>query len=1147
MSVINTNIKSLIAQDTLTKNSNRLAIAMERLSTGKRINSASDDATGLAIATRLDSQTRGLQSAIKNANDSISTVETAEGAMQEVTSILQRMRELAIQAASDTNSDADRAFLQNEVDQLSTELDRIASTTQYNGVNVLDGSFANKVFQIGANGGQTMNISIGAMNSNVLGVATSNSASVSSGTSSTAVTSTSSTNLSGGASVEGTAAVKTVVNLEFLNNSGTDAYTFTVVDNLSGLQASVAGLTVDMTNSVSKDAFVAALNLSAATGQTDTAVTGATTYSSSISAALDLTNAANYGKVRFAISVDGGATTQIDLRDKLVSTVGVDSASVTQTEVVAALDSELERLFDARVSASASTTDNIRIEDQAGRRLKVTQGAGDGTLFGTDATNNGGLLAIQTVRNNISAEWSGDNLVLTNNAGGKIALSGYSASSDSQVRYNTVTDSQSEGVNEPILLASAGNNAVTMADSTYSGNVEKTQLSLRFSDTVGSGNTAQYSFSITNGAGDTYGSVSNLSVVLSGDNPTNAATIKASVMAALSAGIVTNYASAQNAAGGDKSFDINEWDVVFSGDQLLITNTEGRTVAVESFSSTHGFMTVTPINEPGSSEILASQNAYYSETRVQLNTSAFGQNLSATGTNRFTFILDGVSNSANLTISVDGASANVMGSGAEFAASVQAAVQAANIMIRNPNDGTAIASATVSNIQVSYDADTAELVFRDSAGRAMGFGYDASANGLTGLGNGPLLNDLTTGNANKSLTVKTNSSSAQGDVVNASQVKLTFSTANASFNFELNGRYLDGSSTNSSSAIASTISANFTNDTAALQTKLDALMTNLNGVHDRNVFEATIDASTNSITILQRDGGEIIVGGFVTANTHKDLTMAIEAPSGQGTNQTMSFQNHDIATQATAVGTQGVATTATLNLSGDDVYSMTISDGTQSYTASNLIVDISDVTSTNNFANAITDALLGSGINATMDNNGNVFFSRADGGKVIMQSFTSTNGKTGTWTPASGQGTAYNLSGGGNVAGSTSVTTTSSSSSSSSSSTGGATITGGTSIMDMSISTQTGASAAIATIDSALSYVQAERSNLGAIQNRLTYTVDNLTNAMTNAASARSRVLDTDYAKETAELARTQIIQQAATAMLAQANQQPQTVLALLQ
>ena len=324
MSVINTNIKSLIAQDTLTKNSQKLATAMERLSTGKRINSASDDATGLAIATRLDAQTRGLQSAIKNANDSISTVETAEGAMQEVTSILQRMRELAIQSASDTNSDADREFLQNEIDQLSTELDRIASTTQYNGINVLDGSYANKVFQIGANAGQTMNISIGSMASSVLGVATSNSASVAS--SSTLSTSTQ-TVTTGGATAAGTSAVQTVVNLEFLNNSGKDAYSFRITDSNSGLSAAISNLTVDLTNQVSKDAFAAALNLSGATGQTDTIVTGANNYSSTISATLDLTNSANYGKVRFAISVDGGATTQIDLRDKLISTAGVDQTS----------------------------------------------------------------------------------------------------------------------------------------------------------------------------------------------------------------------------------------------------------------------------------------------------------------------------------------------------------------------------------------------------------------------------------------------------------------------------------------------------------------------------------------------------------------------------------------------------------------------------------------------------------------------------------------------------------------------------------------------------------------------------------------------------------------------------------------------------
>ena len=127
---------------------------------------------------------------------------------------------------------------------------------------------------------------------------------------------------------------------------------------------------------------------------------------------------------------------------------------------------------------------------------------------------------------------------------------------------------------------------------------------------------------------------------------------------------------------------------------------------------------------------------------------------------------------------------------------------------------------------------------------------------------------------------------------------------------------------------------------------------------------------------------------------------------------TLSFDRHDKQTFGTAVGTQGIATSATLQLSDDDVYSMTVSDGTQSYSASNLIVDISDSTSTNNFANSITDALLlGSRIKASMDVNGNLFFTRKDGGSIILQSFTSANGKSATWTPSSGQGTSYSLNG----------------------------------------------------------------------------------------------------------------------------------------
>ena len=160
MTVINTNVKSLVAQDSLSKTNRTLSTAMERLSTGKRINRAADDAAGLAIATRMDSQVRGLTQAIRNANDGISIVQTTEGAMEEVTSMLQRMRELAVQSVNDSNNANDRTAMNAEVEQLKKEIDRIASTTQFNNMNLLDGTFKGKVLQIGDKANQTMKLDV---------------------------------------------------------------------------------------------------------------------------------------------------------------------------------------------------------------------------------------------------------------------------------------------------------------------------------------------------------------------------------------------------------------------------------------------------------------------------------------------------------------------------------------------------------------------------------------------------------------------------------------------------------------------------------------------------------------------------------------------------------------------------------------------------------------------------------------------------------------------------------------------------------------------------------------------------------------------------------------------------------------------------
>jgi len=157
--IINTNIASLNAQRNLNSSQSSLASSLQRLSTGLRINSAKDDAAGLAISERFSTQIRGLNQAVRNANDGISLAQTAEGALGEVANNLQRIRELAVQAANATNSASDRAALQAEVDQRLAEITRIGTQTQFNGTNLLDGSFSNQDFQVGANANQTIRIS----------------------------------------------------------------------------------------------------------------------------------------------------------------------------------------------------------------------------------------------------------------------------------------------------------------------------------------------------------------------------------------------------------------------------------------------------------------------------------------------------------------------------------------------------------------------------------------------------------------------------------------------------------------------------------------------------------------------------------------------------------------------------------------------------------------------------------------------------------------------------------------------------------------------------------------------------------------------------------------------------------------------------
>jgi len=172
MSVVNTNVSASVAQAALARNERALGAAMEKLSTGKKINSAADNAAGLTISTQLTSQIRGIGAAVSNANDAISMVNTADGALDEITTMLQRMRELAVQAGTGTTAATDRTYLQSEFTALRTEIDRIADNTQWNGRNILDGSAgastgkSTVAFGIGQDGtaAQTLSTSFGNFN-----------------------------------------------------------------------------------------------------------------------------------------------------------------------------------------------------------------------------------------------------------------------------------------------------------------------------------------------------------------------------------------------------------------------------------------------------------------------------------------------------------------------------------------------------------------------------------------------------------------------------------------------------------------------------------------------------------------------------------------------------------------------------------------------------------------------------------------------------------------------------------------------------------------------------------------------------------------------------------------------------------------------
>lgn len=348
MSVINTNIASLNAQRNLGASQSSLQTSLQRLSSGLRINSAKDDAAGLAISERMTSQIGGLNQAARNANDGISLAQTAEGALSQIGNNLQRIRDLAVQAANGSNSSSDRAALNNEASQLISEINRVATTTNFNGVNLLDGSFTAQTFQVGANSGDTISISsIASARSSALGVGSSSSYS---------------TTVTGAALTSGAAltAGGLTVNGYNVGASASDGVSF----------SSATGSAI---------AKAAAINaISGSSGVTASVVASSSTY----------TAAAAGGAFSFTLN---GVT---------VSGTNTANSAVAATEVAAAINAVSSQ---TGVTATADATTGAYVLNAAdGRNITVTSGTAGGSGVAASGTTFGAVTLSSTSSSGIT-------------------------------------------------------------------------------------------------------------------------------------------------------------------------------------------------------------------------------------------------------------------------------------------------------------------------------------------------------------------------------------------------------------------------------------------------------------------------------------------------------------------------------------------------------------------------------------------------------------------------------------------------------------------------------------------------------------------------------------------------------------------------
>ena len=842
MTVINTNTASINAQYNLTKVNKEMESAMEALSSGKRINSAADDAAGMSIATRMESQVRGLNQAMRNAADGQNMLATAEGAMDEITNMLQRMRELSLQAASDTMNTQDRSNLNNEMEQLKTEIDRIVENTRYNDQVLLDGSQQGTTFQIGAKSGEALSFNIANMSTSSLGA------------SSSALTGAGSVT----ATAQGTAAVENVVNLTF---NGNDSYDFTLtfdnkstagsaLEQLTISNASVSGYSAkDVANKI--NTAVAATSATGYTGRDlsgliEASVSGSTvTLTNKSGTEIDVTGFASDGAGTMTVNpVTNTTADSVTLENTQELTSILNTGGTTATTSTATLQLDEGHSYQFRVNDTL-----IKVDATAAGIAKATNGNIAGLIADVAADIDA---AIENTSGAASAavDTSGSNggtsiqLRMSDTTGATIDISGFQKVTSAAVDPGFLTVEADIGTPAPEIIEhgewitadQASGTGLAIA-TTKTGRVQFSNQDLSYTFSFAADGSTDVAYTIDGATKDFNAELSRVADEISAAGGVDVtATNNGGVLE-----IVNNTAGSLSFLG-TTALAAPGVDAVTEGNAYFLQDTAGdNNIADDASVITMVDGNIVSSNDGNAAEASRMSLSFSANDRYTINMDADG---SAGGSS--------IEGDATFTFDVVGGS-----------------LTAAMNTINSQNSTTGVTASIEGSELILTKADGTEFALHGFSSES---GGQISAANAAGQGSSATLE-----NAGDGASVQV---SASGAAV-ATEVELSFSAAAADkYSFKIS----DGSSTATvratSTAVAAGSSATIVDDNddvADLLAEITSALSAANMSHITASVDTTADDGT--ITLTNALGGKVDISDFISDGTGE---MTVAPKVGQG-------------------------------------------------------------------------------------------------------------------------------------------------------------------------------------------------------------------------------------------------------------------------